>query len=256
MASVGKESKIQKMLFVLKEPQRFTDLRKSVGLTDMGLLKNLKSLEKAGLVYKDEETGRYRLTDAGIQALENQNVHRNIDLGLEVRRLFFILKDLYAFWLAENPKNVEIKDFSGFIPLPLSDNDALSVDDFFVDRNSLDNLDILIAKLEHGLNGMLPLKLLEYQKPSLNNPSTDALRLELWTLKVYTYEKGTTTFKFEPDTFCSPRICAVSKLAELNLPDELKSLVLDGLNYLKDFAVKYTLYFNSTSNPLGDEFKC
>lgn len=256
MASVGKESKIQKMLFVLKEPQRFTDLRKSVGLTDMGLLKNLRSLEKAGLVYKDEETGRYRLTDAGIQALENQNVHRNVDLGLEVRRLLFVLKDLHAFWVTEQPENVEIRDFIKFVPLPLSHNDVISLDDFAVDQNSLDNLDILIAKLEQRLSGMLPLKLLEYQKPSLNNPSTDALRLELWSLKVYTYERGETTFKFEPETFFSPRICTTNKLAGVDLPDELKSPVLDGLNYLKDFAVKYTLYFNSTSNPLGDELKC
>jgi hypothetical protein len=222
----------------------------------MGLLKNLKSLEKADLVYKDEETGRYRLTDAGIQALENQNVHRNIDLGLEARRLFFVLKDLYEFWHTERPQEVELKDFVKFIPIPLSSKDTVLLDDFAVDQNSLDNLDILIAKLEQCLSGMLPAKLLKYQKPSLNNPSTDALRLELWTLKVYTYERGETTFKFEPETFYSPRICTANKLAELDLPDELKSPVLDGLNYLKDFVVKYTLYFGSASNPLGDELKC
>ena len=243
------------ILEAMKEkPMRYSELKRLYPATEAAFLKTLNRFLKEGLIEKTKDG--YRITKLGLEYLTKLEAYSELDLGLEVRRLLFALKDLHAFWLNEKPEEIEIKDFVKYVPLILSGNATILVDDFLLDRNSLDNLDILIAKLEQRLSDLLPSKLLKYQSPALKNPATDPLKLEIWILKVYTYEKGTNTFKTNPEIFCSPRISTINKLSQLDMPEDLKSLVLEGINYLKEFSVRYTLYHESALSPLDESLKC
>ncbi len=61
-------SKMPKVIQLCEEPQRFSDLKKPIGISDAGLTKHLKGLQKLGWIRKMED-GRYELTDSGRQIL-------------------------------------------------------------------------------------------------------------------------------------------------------------------------------------------
>lgn len=65
-----KMSKMHRIVDLCEEPRRFSELKKMVGISDAGLNKDLKSLQKLGWLEKLED-GRYGLTKVGRDMLPN-----------------------------------------------------------------------------------------------------------------------------------------------------------------------------------------
>lgn len=61
-------SKMHKIIELCEEPKKFTELKKAIGISDPGLTKHLKSLQKLGWVRKLDD-GRYGLTASGREVL-------------------------------------------------------------------------------------------------------------------------------------------------------------------------------------------
>jgi DNA-binding HxlR family transcriptional regulator len=71
MANVfARISKNSKIIQLCEKPMRFTDLKKEVEISDAGLNKNLKALQKVGWIRRRlKEGGTYELTLAGRRVL-------------------------------------------------------------------------------------------------------------------------------------------------------------------------------------------
>jgi DNA-binding HxlR family transcriptional regulator len=63
-------SKMHRIIELCEEPRRFSDLARLLKITDAGLTKNLKSLQKLGWLKKAED-GKYELTQSGRNMLPN-----------------------------------------------------------------------------------------------------------------------------------------------------------------------------------------
>lgn len=61
-------SKMHKIIELCEEPKRFTELKRAIGISDPGLTKHLKSLQRLGWVRKMDD-GRYGLTGSGREVL-------------------------------------------------------------------------------------------------------------------------------------------------------------------------------------------
>lgn len=70
-------SKKQKVIQLCAEPMRFRDLKREVGISDAGLTKNLKALQKLGWLQKNRE-GMYELTAAGRRILPQAKIVESI----------------------------------------------------------------------------------------------------------------------------------------------------------------------------------
>lgn len=69
-------SKKQKVFQLCAEPMRFRDLKREVGISDAGLAKNLKALQKLGWIQKNEDM--YELTRAGRRILPQAKIVESI----------------------------------------------------------------------------------------------------------------------------------------------------------------------------------
>jgi DNA-binding HxlR family transcriptional regulator len=69
-------SKKQKIIQLCAEPMRFRHLRREVGISDAGLAKNLKALQKLGWLQKNEDM--YELTRAGRRILPQAKIVESI----------------------------------------------------------------------------------------------------------------------------------------------------------------------------------
>jgi len=65
------ESKILKIVRALEAPKTFTEIKREVGLTDMGLWKNLQSLESSKLIAQTTDK-KYALTESGKAVMNKQ----------------------------------------------------------------------------------------------------------------------------------------------------------------------------------------
>jgi DNA-binding HxlR family transcriptional regulator len=61
-------SKTNRIIELCEEPQRFSDLKRGVGISDAGLTKHLKTLQKLGWIQK-MQNGKYSLTESGRHVL-------------------------------------------------------------------------------------------------------------------------------------------------------------------------------------------
>ena len=69
-------SKKQKIIQLCEEPMRFRHLKREVGISDSGLAKNLKALQKLGWLQKNEDM--YELTRAGRRILPQAKILESI----------------------------------------------------------------------------------------------------------------------------------------------------------------------------------
>jgi len=69
-------SKKQKIIQLCAEPIRFRHLKREVGISDAGLTKNLKALQKLGWLQKNEDM--YELTRAGRRVLPQAKIVESI----------------------------------------------------------------------------------------------------------------------------------------------------------------------------------
>ena len=78
MANVlARISKKPKIIQLCVRPMQFRDLKREVGISDAGLTKNLKALQKLGWLQKNQE-GMYELTAAGRKILPQAKIVESV----------------------------------------------------------------------------------------------------------------------------------------------------------------------------------
>ncbi|MDG7037113.1 MAG: hypothetical protein JRM72_06995 [Nitrososphaerota archaeon] len=155
----------QRVLKYCKEPKAFIQIHKESGIAQSSLAKSLNELKRDGYLVKDKKDGLYCLTNKGKDALENLEAIANLNLGMELRKILFILEDKYDY-IKQRMPNISF----GSKPF---------------DQNILDRLGSIISKYrEYLLRDYLPVYLVKRSASQIKQDNEEPMAQRIARIEV------------------------------------------------------------------------